>query len=713
MKNILYVLNTGATGGGILSCIQEGMGLEDFDCKVRFVVPKGEVPAYTTNFSWAGLTRDHLIEFTSKETLKRYVRDELIDICIATIFHTAEIVKYLSEDKGDVLSCYYVQDYEPRFFHEDDLNHKLAKDSYHLGLPAFCKTKYLRDTLKNKENTTLGMVRPSMHSIFNAKGRSVSKKIRILGMYRPSTEYRGGDRILAVFEKLYLNYGSKIELYVFGALPDQCHNLPKHIKSLGVLTSPQVAFAMKSAEVFIDTSLHQGFGRTGLEAMSSGCVPILPEQSGCDEYAQHMQNAILAKAGDVNQLYEGVRKLLDDPTLMHELKVNAIKNAGEYDLRGSCLSIIEYFDSLSSKPIPSKTNHKSIEPPSLIVMPLMMSNGLPTGSGYLRMVYPFLENSNKFVKAVKSYSGKLPFISSASEGNKIAYFQRNGYTCGISELNNWANLWKMAGNKIVLDIDDDLFDFSHLMDRVGHFDKAVATALKVKAIATLSDLVTCSTDWLANRTMQYNSNVMVVPNRLSNKCWSFNPPKADKAINSQVFKIGYVGTPTHDRDLEIVAGPIKKLLAEEKGFVEFEVIGAYQNVDPPFGKKIWLPQRTEYPLFVEWLHKAQDWDIGLIPLADDDFNKSKSNLKFLEYAALSVPIICSAVQSYKNIAVNMKNCIVVDNSPDSWYNAIYLLKNNSELRKELVARAKSDVMEHYILEKNGDAVIEDILRGLE
>lgn len=711
--NILYILLTGATGGGILSCIQEGLGLELLGCRTRFCIISSESSAYLNNFNWAGLTPEHLTFYESKDALQHYVREETIDICIATAFHTAEIVSQLVEGDNGVTGFYYVQDYEPRFFNTNDLNHEIAKKSYHFGLHAFCKTNYLKELLKETENISVAKILPSIHDIFNAKGRANTKKPNIIGMYRPASSYRGPETLLTVFEKLYFEYGNTINLAVFGAWRHQCKDLPQYIKSVGILKSPEVAIMMKSADVFIDTSLHQGFGRTGIEAMRCGCIPILPKASGCEDYANHMNNSILTQPGCTEQILEGVKGLLEDRKLMHKLRKNAIRSSSNIGLRSACLSMLQYFDSCTSNSVITSNKSNSIQSSILIVKPLMMSNGMPTGSGYLRMVFPFLENTNKEVKTLKDYSCELPLVTSNPGVRKIAYFQRNGYTCNLSKFRDWANLWKFAGNKIVVDIDDDLFNVGELIDRVKNFDEAVAISLQVKEIVTAADLVTCSTDRLAERTRMFNPNVIIVPNRLSNKCWNLTmSPTVEKKISGKAFKIGYVGTPTHDRDLEIVSDPIRKILSEEPGLIEFEVIGAYQNISPPFGNKVWLPSRTEYPVFVEWLHKVQNWDIGLIPLVDDNFNKSKSNLKFLEYAALSIPIICSDVESYANIAKNMENCIVVNNSPSSWYDAIHLLKNDAELRKKLSDNAKSDIIQHYVLENYIDEVNRSILQLL-
>ena len=55
---------------------------------------------------------------------------------------------------------------------------------------------------------------------------------------------------------------------------------------------------MRRCDVFIDASAYQAFGRSGLEAMACGAVPLLPALGGVHEYALDGENAlILADAG--------------------------------------------------------------------------------------------------------------------------------------------------------------------------------------------------------------------------------------------------------------------------------------------------------------------------------------------------------------------------------------------------------------------------------
>jgi glycosyltransferase involved in cell wall biosynthesis len=338
-----------------------------------------------------------------------------------------------------------------------------------------------------------------------------------------------------------------------------------------------------------------------------------------------------------------------------------------------------------------------------------MENGLPTGSGYLRLVIPYSDLKSEKFDIYLDFEMALPKILDF-QNSCCVYLQRDGISNNLDDFERWAQIWKYAGNKIFYDIDDNLFDRDELAIRVGSYDHAVLIANKAEIICKYADLITVSTTELYKILKGYSDNVIVIPNTISKLHWDVEGPIV-KNSSSSILTIGYVGTPTHDKDLELVHQSVRKIMEDYAGKVVFEVIGAYQNIIPPIGKKIWLPDKSEYPIFVEWLQKVQNWDIGIIPLVDDSFNQSKSNLKFLEYAAMGIPIICSDVPSYRNIAKNMDNCIVVNNTELSWYNALKLLIDDFYLRKKIADNARASLLDNYITEDLADNFLELLAAG--
>ena len=100
----------------------------------------------------------------------------------------------------------------------------------------------------------------------------------------------------------------------------------------GVLARAQVAELFAHADVFIDASKWQAFGRTGLEAMAAGCVPVLPSGSGASEYARGGENAVLVNTAKLDEVVRAAASLVRDRNFLERLRVEALKTAGQYGI---------------------------------------------------------------------------------------------------------------------------------------------------------------------------------------------------------------------------------------------------------------------------------------------------------------------------------------------------------------------------------------------
>ena len=74
------------------------------------------------------------------------------------------------------------------------------------------------------------------------------------------------------------------------------------------------------------------------------------------------------------------------------------------------------------------------------------------------------------------------------------------------------------------------------------------------------------------------------------------------------------------------------------------------------------------------------YDIGLAPLPDDVFHRSKSNNKFREYGASRVAGIYSHNDAYSNCVEHEVSGLLVSNDAGHWYDALERLIEDEALR---------------------------------
>jgi hypothetical protein len=108
-----------------------------------------------------------------------------------------------------------------------------------------------------------------------------------------------------------------------------------------------------------------------------------------------------------------------------------------------------------------------------------------------------------------------------------------------------------------------------------------------------------------------------------------------------------------------------------------------------------------------WTQKANAYakvldetDIVIAPLADNSFNKMKSNLKQVECWTRKLPIVCNDIPPYNVDGVHMKNCILIPSEKNArkyWQKYLKRLILDADLRKQLGEQLYEDFKEKYNL----------------
>ena len=111
--------------------------------------------------------------------------------------------------------------------------------------------------------------------------------------------------------------------------------------------------------------------------------------------------------------------------------------------------------------------------------------------------------------------------------------------------------------------------------------------------------------------------------------------------NQERIVLGYAsGTPTHDRDLELIEEGLFEILKRYEQ-VELHLMGHIQKPTKlsVFGNRV---QRRPFVSWQELPQRLRDIDINLAPFCpDSDFSKGKSALKYMEAALVGIPTLAS------------------------------------------------------------------------
>jgi glycosyltransferase involved in cell wall biosynthesis len=251
----------------------------------------------------------------------------------------------------------------------------------------------------------------------------------------------------------------------------------------------------------------------------------------------------------------------------------------------------------------------------------------------------------------------------------------------------WEKLARQQRHRLVLDLDDLMWhpDFAPFTD---HWN--AETLERLFRNIRLAHVVTVTTPFLAEQVYPLNHNVHVVPNTIPERLLHTDNPRPWP--DSKTFRtthergryvIGYQGSPSHSpdwptwmfRDLRDALALLP--LSWTLHFWGPDTIDGWPKAR--CGHTPWMPIGDYYA--------AVSMDIGLGPLKPSPFNRAKSGLRAIEYAALGIAGILSDTEEYRRYVTAGETGILVPQG-GSWRDAIVELATQPIERARLAANAR-------------------------
>lgn len=275
-----------------------------------------------------------------------------------------------------------------------------------------------------------------------------------------------------------------------------------------------------------------------------------------------------------------------------------------------------------------------------------------------------------------------PYISSAlGEHGDAALVQRDAIEPDL--LPQLLRTFSYLELPFVFDIDDNLLDSSLHPD--GYWDQRRSDMMR--DLLGAADLVTVSTPALADLVSRVTPRVRLERNHLHDDWWQLDEPAPDRPDpEAPTICIGYAGTMTHGRDLDLLEGALALLPTHVRERVEVEVVGGEREARPWYTRVAVPPERTPYPEFAPWLRsQSRRWHLAVAPLHDTGLNTWKSDLKVLEYAALGLPMVIADATPYQDVPDDV--ALRSPAEPSQWAERIEELVRDTDRRAQLATRA--------------------------
>lgn len=259
----------------------------------------------------------------------------------------------------------------------------------------------------------------------------------------------------------------------------------------------------------------------------------------------------------------------------------------------------------------------------------------------------------------------------------ILYFNKSAHPTTYMLL----KLAKFLGKKVILDVDDAEFLNSIWFEK---FFKE-------------SDLVVAGSHFVLEHGKKANPNAVIIPT-------SVNPddyPKKQSYITKDKIIIGWIGTSGNTKYLSIVKKSLKKV--SKKYNIELRII-------TDFNEKTYDEFEGIDVNKIQWnVHTAsselKNFDLGIMPLFDTDWERGKCSFKAIEYMASGVPVVLSGIGE-NNYVVKDGETGFIANTEEDWTEKIELLIKSESLRKTFAKNGLKTIEENYNIKKQSEKLNE-------
>jgi glycosyltransferase involved in cell wall biosynthesis len=283
---------------------------------------------------------------------------------------------------------------------------------------------------------------------------------------------------------------------------------------------------------------------------------------------------------------------------------------------------------------------------------------------------------------------------------------------------------------LVVDLDDNVWDIRE--DQPAH-QRGLAKGDEKRAFMlsfiSCADAIFCSTNHLEKIVKARLKDVFnvdmptfVLPNCFYPDEWVTHTSKGSR----QGVTIGWHGSITHNADIKMVLPALVAIVRHYKD-VKVELVGGlnakdtmelFKDVPYELQKKFIIRGGTPSWKGFPYLIMKQRWDIGIAPLIDDVFNKSKSHIKWMEFAMKKIPVIASNLEPYNDLydktpLIEHGKTGYLCNTTEEWVDTLAMLIEDKKLREKIGTNGFNAVMKNWTYKKNikkWDKAIKSVLK---
>jgi len=316
-------------------------------------------------------------------------------------------------------------------------------------------------------------------------------------------------------------------------------------------------------------------------------------------------------------------------------------------------------------------------------------------SANVRELYKSGGTGRKIALTLSGLTRRAADVARATR-HDIVYVLREAFALGPPFVE--AALARAAG-KMIFDFDDAIYTrslaYDNPIDRLRDWNKPAKMIRR-------ADTIVAGSSYLADYAARHaTGRVEVLPTVVDHQIYA---PRARRASGGAVT-LGWIGTPRGSHYVADMMPVFKRLVARHPN-LKMVLVGCapFAAEGLPIEFRDWALEREPADI--------AGFDIGIMPLTDDEETRGKCGFKLIQYMSSGVAAIASPVGANSDIIEDGKSGLFAS-SPAEWEGAIGRLITDPKLRRSLQEAGRQRAIESYSLQHTGPQMLRILHQTLE
>lgn len=316
-----------------------------------------------------------------------------------------------------------------------------------------------------------------------------------------------------------------------------------------------------------------------------------------------------------------------------------------------------------------------------------------------RVVYQRGKTGSKIVGTIRGHLRRLRDLSKIPNYDLVYIFM---YVTPLLT-NLMERSVRLLAKRVIYDIEDNIHiqQYSRLQTDPNPLIRFLKWPNKIKFLIRSADYVITSSPFLNIDCKRITTTgfCSYVSSSLDTEHYK---PKLNYS-NDKTIVIGWTGTYSSKKYLDLLKNVLIKLSKKVK--FKLHIISNFKYDFPEIDLKV-----IDWNLETE-IKDLQSFDIGLYPLPLDDWVHGKSGLKAIQYMALGIPCVATAIGTTPMLINDRVNGRLVI-TEEQWIDALEELVLDSNLRQTIGKQARLDTVAKYSLSAIGktyDKILQNVM----